>query len=217
MFSNLKTQRKQLIRYLQQTGIRDKRVLNVVESIPREHFLPAGLQDWAYANSALPIEKGQTISQPLMVALMTAALRLTGIERVLEIGTGSGYQTAILAQLVAYVYSVERYPELAWSAAEHLYRFGAQNVSIFIGDGTLGWPESAPYDRILVTAAAPFIPQPLFQQLCEGGILVVPVGNKVKQDLLVVERIEGDAVVQSLGGCVFVPLIGASGWQNDEK
>jgi protein-L-isoaspartate(D-aspartate) O-methyltransferase len=155
---------------------------------------------------------GQTISQPLMVAMMTQALQLSGKERVLEIGTGSGYQTAVLAHLATQVYSIERHQKLAYQAAQHLTQLGLQNVSIYVGDGSLGWPNAAPYDRILVTAAAPEVPSLLVEQLVSGGLLVIPVGSHERQDLLVVQRTPWGSEIRSLGGCVFVPLVGEKGW-----
>jgi protein-L-isoaspartate(D-aspartate) O-methyltransferase len=155
---------------------------------------------------------GQTISQPLMVAIMTQALQLKGRERVLEIGTGSGYQTAILACLAAEVYSIERYQQLSKQAARHLEQLDLHNISLYVGDGTLGWPDAQPYDRILVTAAAPVIPLHLLDQLVTWGMLVVPVGKQDQQDLLVVHRAPWGPEVRSLGGCVFVPLVGEKGW-----
>ncbi|GCE20428.1 hypothetical protein KDK_42280 [Dictyobacter kobayashii] len=154
MSEDFSIQRQQLISELQQNGIRNERVLQAIAMVPRELFIDSSFQPMAYANQALPLVLGQTISQPLMVALMTQALQLTGTENVLEIGTGSGYQTSILSQLSRYVYSVERYPQLSDQAALRLERLGCANVSLLIGDGSIGWAEHAPYDRILVTAAA---------------------------------------------------------------
>lgn len=209
---NLETQREQLLETLRQSGIHDTRVLAAVKQVPREYFVSEEQHEMAYVNRPLPIIMGQTISQPLMVALMTQALQLTGRERVLEIGTGSGYQTALLACLSRYAYSVERYPQLAYLAAYHLHQMGIENVSIFIGDGSLGWPDLAPYERILVTAAAPEVPTQLLAQLAPRGILVLPVGNHDKQDLLVIERTPLGLRTSSLGGCVFVPLVGQDAW-----
>jgi protein-L-isoaspartate(D-aspartate) O-methyltransferase len=144
---------------------------------------------------------------------MTQALQLTGSERVLEVGTGSGYQTAILSRLASYIYSVERYTDLAYLAAFHLHQLGIQNVSIYISDGSLGWPDAAPYDRMVVTAAAPAVPRQLIDQLVVGGLLVIPVGGPERQELQVVQRVEDGMRIQSLGDCVFVPLIGEEGWQ----
>jgi protein-L-isoaspartate(D-aspartate) O-methyltransferase len=205
-------QRKQLVEALYKMGVHDTRVLAAMATIPRERFVDESFHKLAYDDRALPINMGQTISQPLMVAIMTQALQLRGGERVLEIGTGSGYQTAILARLAGHVYSVERYQQLAWQAATHLIQLGIENVSLFVGDGSLGWPDAAPYDRILVTAAAPEVPAQLLAQLAPEGRLVIPVGSHERQDLQVIQRGPEGTHVQSLGTCVFVPLIGEAGW-----
>ncbi len=205
-------QRQQLVAALYRAGVRDTRVLTAMANVPREQFIDPSLLQEAYSDRALPINMGQTISQPLMVAVMTQALRLNGRERVLEIGTGSGYQTAILSRLVEHIYSVERYEQLAYQAALHLSQLHVQNVSVFVGDGSLGWSDAAPYDRILVTAAAPIVSSHLVSQLVEGGILVIPVGSQQRQNLQVVQRVPGGIHVQSLGSCVFVPLVGEAGW-----
>jgi len=155
---------------------------------------------------------GQTISQPFMVAIMTQTLQLKGQERILEIGTGSGYQTAILARLAAHVYSIERYQQLSFQAAQRLQQLDLHNISLYVGDGTLGWPDAQPYDRILVTAGAPEIPLHLLEQLVTWGMLVVPVGRQDRQELLVVHRAPWGPEVRALGGCVFVPLVGEKGW-----
>ncbi len=215
MFANLDEQRQQLIASLRKMGIRDERVLEAIATVPREIFIDAAQRNWAYADRALPISMGQTISQPLMVATMTQALQLSGKERVLEIGTGSGYQTAILSRLAAYVVSVERYEQLALRAARCLAQLEsvkAANVSVYVGDGSLGWPDAAPYDRILVTAAAPEVPDRLIEQLVEWGMLVIPVGSHERQELLVVHRAPWGKEIRSLGNCVFVPLVGEGGW-----
>jgi len=213
MARDIAAQRQQLFESLRHSGIYDLRVLAAIASIPREHFIDETLRNLAYADRALPISKGQTISQPLMVAVMTQALQLTGQERVLEIGTGSGYQAAILARLSAHVYSVERYQELSYQAALHLTQLDIQNVSLYVGDGSPGWPDESPYDRILVTAAAPEVPSQLLAQLVMGGLLVIPVGGQERQDLLVVQRVPWGIQTYSLGSCVFVPLVGKKGWQ----
>jgi protein-L-isoaspartate(D-aspartate) O-methyltransferase len=213
MVHDFSTQRRRLIKSLAESGIHDDRILSAIAEIPREIFIDASLRQQAYADRALPISMGQTISQPLMVATMTQALQLTGHERVLEIGTGSGYQAAVLSRLASYVYSIERYPELAYQAAFHLTQLGIQNVSIYIGDGSLGWPEAAPYDRMLVTAAAPAAPHQLIEQLTMGGLLVIPVGSPDRQELQVIQRVQSGTYVQPLGNCIFVPLIGEEGWQ----
>ncbi len=205
-------QRQQLIESLRNAGIRDERVLTAMASVPREVFVDEAQQAFAYVDRALPIDAGQTISQPLMVATMTQALQLSGAERVLEVGTGSGYQTAILSYLAAHVYSIERHQILACQAARRLLQLRLHNVSIYVGDGSLGWPDAAPYDRIVVTAAAPEVPARLLGQLVTWGILVIPVGSHERQDLLVVHRAPWGPEVGSLGGCVFVPLIGEEGW-----
>lgn len=216
MDSQLASQRQQLLLSLRDAGIYDERVLSALATVPRELFVEHSFRSSAYEDRALGIDCGQTISQPLMVAVMTQALQLQGCERVLEIGTGSGYQTAILASLAAYVYSVERYQHLACQAACRLQHLHCSNVSLYVGDGSLGWPEQAPYDRILVTAGAPMIPARLLLQLVRNGMLVVPVGERDHQELLYIRRTSGQAEVQSLGGCLFVPLVGAEGWREHE-
>ena len=205
-------QRQQLIELLRGSGIRDERVLAAMARVPREIFVDEAQRELAYTDRALPIDVGQTISQPLIVATMTQALVLGGREHVLEIGTGSGYQAAILSYLALHVYSVERHQQLAYKAAKCLLYLGRQNVSLYVGDGSLGWPDEAPYDRILVTAAAPEVPSQLIAQLVPAGILVAPVGSHERQELLVVHNIPGRLDVRSLGACVFVPLIGVEGW-----
>jgi protein-L-isoaspartate(D-aspartate) O-methyltransferase len=212
MIHDLELQRQQLIESLYKAGIYDRRVLDAIASTPRERFVDEAYYEWAYADRALPIDMEQTISQPLVVAIMTQALQLTGQERVLEIGTGSGYQTAILARLAAYVYSVERHQRLACQAAGHLIDTGLHNISIYVGDGSLGWPDAAPYDRILVTAAAPAVSSQLVAQVKIGGLLVIPVGSQERQDLRVVHRVPWGTQSYSLGNCVFVPLVGQGGW-----
>ena len=212
MFANLDEQRQQLIASLRKMGIRDERVLEAIAMVPREIFIDEAQRNMAYADRALPIDMGQTISQPLMVATMTQALQLSGKERVLEIGTGSGYQTAILSQLAAYVVSVERHEQLALQAVRCLAPLDIVNVAVYVGDGSLGWPEAAPYDRILVTAAAPEVPNHLVEQLVEWGMLVIPVGSHTRQELLVVHRAPWGKEIRSLGNCVFVPLVGEGGW-----
>ncbi len=216
MNSQLESKRQQLFSSLRSAGIHDGRVLDALAMTPREFFVGTALRSVAYEDRALGIGLGQTISQPLMVAVMTQALQLHGSERVLEIGTGSGYQTAILARLAAYVYSLERYQQLAYQAAYRLQELQITNTSIYVGDGSLGWPDEAPYDRILVTAAAPTIPVRLLLQLTRGGILVVPVGAREHQDLLFVRRTLDQPEIHNLGGCLFVPLVGEEGWEEDE-
>ena len=212
MDHNLEKQRKHLIESLSKNGITDERVLAAVAEIPRELFLHETQMKVAYEDRALSIGMGQTISQPLIVATMTQALQLEGTESILEIGTGSGYQTAILARLAGYVYSVERIQQLAYHAFKRLEKLGCANVSVLIGDGSLGWPQKAPYDRILVAAAAPHLPQHLYDQLGIWGQMVIPVGGQDRQELFVVQHTPWGPQQRSLGGCVFVPLVGAAGW-----
>ena len=198
-----------LRRQLRQRGIHDPRVLAAMAKVPRERFLPAEIRDDAYADRALPIDCGQTISQPYIVGLMTEALRLAGQELVLEIGAGSGYQAAILAELAREVVSVERHVLLTMKAKTVLAELGYQNVTIHSGDGTLGWPERAPYDRIIVTAAAATCPPSLLAQLAEDGTLVIPLGERDSQTLEVIRKEAGQLHVNSLSPCRFVPLVGA--------
>ena len=194
-------------------GIKNKKVLNAFLQVDRYEFVPADLCKSAYEDCPLPIGEGQTISQPFMVALMTEQLRLTGCERVLEIGTGSGYQTAILASIAKEIYSVERINVLANRAKSVLARLGFTNVKIKTDDGTLGWSENAPYDAIIVTAGAPKIPQGYIEQLKVGGRLVIPVGGRLGQVLTCVEKRKDDINALEVCGCVFVPLLGEEGWK----
>ena len=194
-------------------GIRDRRVLEAMGQVPRHRFVDALYQDRAYDDCALPIGHGQTISQPYMVALMTECLGLTGSERVLEVGTGSGYQAAVLARLAHRVFSMDRIPELVDRARRTLEELGIPNVTLRTGDGTLGWPEEAPFDAIIVTAGAPQVPQALVEQLAEGGRLVIPVGDRFAQTLEVVTRTARGMERRGVIGCVFVPLIGTNGWK----
>jgi protein-L-isoaspartate(D-aspartate) O-methyltransferase len=195
-------------------GVKDERVLEAMMKVPRHLFIEEIQRMSAYEDHPLPIGEGQTISQPFIVALMTEALQLTGKETVLEIGTGSGYQTAILAELSARVYSVERIPSLTGKARKTLDSLGYKNVLVKLSDGTLGWEEYAPYDRILVTAGAPSVPQPLIEQLAPGGILVIPVGSNTMQELIRVTKNEDGSVSEErMGNCVFVKLVGRHGWE----
>jgi len=198
--------------------IRDQRVLEVITKVPRERFLPAELEPFAYENRPLPIGQGQTISQPLIVALMIAALQLRGEEKVLEIGTGSGYQAALLGELAREVITVERIPELAERAARILAELGYKNVHVFVAsDDELGWPKEAPYDAIIVAAGAPNVPPALLAQLAPGGRLVIPVGNRDLQELLLVTRTATGISTQKLGPCRFVPLVSTEGgWLTDK-
>jgi len=195
--------------------IRDQKVLEVMGRIPRELFVPPSSQHLAYENIPLPIEMGQTISQPLIVGVMTEALELKGSENVLEVGTGSGYQAAILAELARWVVSVERHQRLAEGARDVLALLGIKNVEVHLAEETLGWQKEAPYDAIIVTAGAPNVPQQLLDQLDVGGRLVVPVGSPFEQDLIKVVKRKGRLVSTNLGPCRFVPLIGEGGWQKE--
>jgi protein-L-isoaspartate(D-aspartate) O-methyltransferase len=204
--------RRMVEEQIRRRGIRDERVLSAMEEIPRHLFVPPEQQSRAYVDDPVPIGEGQTISQPFIVAEMTAALRLTGNEKVLEIGTGSGYQTAILARLSRRVVTVERVSSLASGAKRRLGELGISNVEYFTGDGTLGWPPLAPYDRILSAAASPSIPGPWLEQLEEEGIMVLPVGGRFSQELLRVTKRRGEPASEFLGACIFVPLIGRHGF-----
>ena len=203
---------KMLDSQIRARNVRDPRVLEAVRTVPRHLFVEEALRDRAYLDKALPIGEKQTISQPYMVAAMTEALELTGRERVLEIGTGSGYQTAILAELAESVFSVERIASFVPLARQRLESLGLYNVLIKIGDGTIGWSEHAPYDAILVAAAAPQLPRPLLEQLRVGGRLVVPLGPEESQTLMRIRRGEEGFHEEALGECRFVKLIGRHGW-----
>ncbi len=210
--------RKQMIDYqLTARGLRDQAVLNAINAVAREEFVPTELIEFAYSDSPLPIAASQTISQPYIVALMTAALELKTGERVLEVGTGSGYAAAVLAEIAKEVYTIERHKILADTARGKLEELGYNNIRVLYGDGTLGWPEHAPYDAIVVAAGGPEVPENLKQQLAIGGRLVIPVGSSLRtQKLLRVRRIsEHDYQEEDLGGVRFVPLIGAAGWQDE--
>ncbi len=196
-------------------NIRDERVLEAMRSVPRHAFVPLEYRHMAYSDGPLPIGSGQTISQPYIVALMTQLLRLKGDENVLEVGTGSGYQAAVLGKLAKQVYTIERYTELADQAAAVLQKLGLNNVRVHIGDGSLGLPEHAPFQAILVTAAAPKVPQSLLEQLDEGGRLVVPVGGRMNQFLELWERRGAKFVQDVLVPVAFVPLRGRHGWKED--
>ena len=202
---------------IQSRGITDPRVLDALSAVPRERFVAEAVRPRAYSDHALGIAHGQTISQPYMVASMTAALELEPTDRVLEIGTGSGYQCAVLSRLAAEVWSVERIPELADDArALLLDELECDNVHIRAGDGTLGWPEQAPFDAILVTAAAPAVPPPLLRQLDPaGGRLVAPIGDRYLQRVQIVHRTGTEYVMEEATACRFVPLLGAAGWPTE--
>jgi protein-L-isoaspartate(D-aspartate) O-methyltransferase len=205
-------------RQIARRGVRDPLVLEAVGAVRREDFLPEGLREFAYDDTPLPIDQGQTISQPYIVALMTEAVQLRGDERVLEIGTGSGYAAAVLAHIAADVYTVERYGQLATKAASVLTAQGFSNVHVLHGDGTLGWPEHAPFDAIVVAAGGPEVPETLKTQLKIGGRLVIPVGaNRRLQELLRVTRVTADEYqTEELAHVRFVPLVGERGWAAGE-
>ncbi len=193
--------------------IADERVLKVMSTLPRHLFVPEAIKSQAYNDNALPISKGQTISQPYIVARMTELLELTGSEKVLEIGAGSGYQTAVLASLARTVFAIERLPALATEAIRRLENIGIGNVTLTAADGTAGWETYMPFDAILVAAGGPVVPEPLIQQLKPGGRLAVPVGeDRQKQRLIRVMRTESGYTKEDLGPCAFVPLIGEFGW-----
>jgi protein-L-isoaspartate(D-aspartate) O-methyltransferase len=195
-------------------GVRDTSVLEAMRKVPRHLFIPDELRDRAYEDSPLPIGNGQTISQPYMVAWMTDLLRLQEGDRVLEVGTGSGYQAAVLCELASRVYSIEMDAELAARAEEAIRSLGYRNLSVKVGDGTEGWPEEAPFDAITVTAGAPSVPPPLLDQLADGGRLVIPVGSRTMQMLTLIIREGGKFESIQAGSCVFVPLTGKFGWKN---
>jgi protein-L-isoaspartate(D-aspartate) O-methyltransferase len=194
--------------------IKDRRVLQVMARIPREKFVAPEFRRQAYEDRPLPIGCEQTISQPYIIALMTEALELSGRDKVLELGTGSGYQTAILAELARQVISVERVPELAESSRNVLKELGYKNIKIHLAGETLGWPPEAPYDAIMVTAGAPGIPEDLLNQLVIGGRMIIPTGSRYLQELCKVTRRQDGNTVQNLGGCRFVSLIGKNAWEN---
>lgn len=194
-------------------GVKGQRVLDAMSRVPRHLFVPEDLADRAYDDSPLPIGEGQTISQPFMVAWMTELLEVEEGDKVLEIGTGSGYQAAILCELAGEVLSIEKYPDLAREAEGRLRSLGYRNIRIRVGDGTVGWPEEAPFDGIMVTAGAPSVPQPLLEQLTDGGRLVIPVGPAGMQMLKAIRRRGGEYHASDEGSCVFVPLVGKFGWK----
>jgi protein-L-isoaspartate(D-aspartate) O-methyltransferase len=203
-----------MVQQVQARGIADPRVLEAMRRVPRHRFVDEALQDQAYGDHPLPIGDGQTISQPFIVARMTELLGLAGREKVLEIGTGCGYQAAVLAELAGRVCSVERLPRLAARARQTLESLGYTNVWVRTANGTFGWPDEAPFDRILVAAGGPAVPPPLFEQLAEGGRMVMPVGPADSQKLSVIEKRSGEMRVTEDSGCVFVKLIGKYAWQN---
>jgi protein-L-isoaspartate(D-aspartate) O-methyltransferase len=198
-------------------GIKDQRVLDVFYKVERHKFVPEVSQSSSYADYPLAIGEGQTISQPYIVALMTECLQLAGEEKVLEVGTGSGYQAAILAELAGEVYSIERFGTLANKAEDLLTSLGFTNVHIKVGDGTLGWPEESPFERIIITAASPMVPQPLLDQLKDGGKLLLPLGETYSQVLTLIEKKGDDFEYTDICPCVFVPLVGKYGWKGRDQ
>jgi protein-L-isoaspartate(D-aspartate) O-methyltransferase len=192
-------------------GIKNQKVLDAFRKVERHKFIPEDLRNNSYSDYPLPIGEGQTISQPYMVALMTECLGLTGGDKILEIGTGSGYQAAILAELAKEVYTIERFDSLAKRAEGVLNELGYKNIKIKVGDGTLGWPEEAPFDKIIITAATPRVPLPLTEQLKENGKLVLPLGESFSQILTVIEKRKDKLETLEVCGCVFVPLVGKYG------
>ena len=210
---DFKKAREEMVRYqIKERGIRDNSVLSVMGSIPREKFVLESEKDNAYLDCPLPIGIGQTISQPFMVALMTQCLSLKGSETVLEVGTGSGYQAAILSKLAKMVYSIERFSLLAERAEQIFEELEIKNVKVVVGDGSKGLEEYSPYDSIIFTAGSPEIPKSLIDQLNEKGRIVIPVGNSFSQDLLLGIKEKGKLKISNYGGCVFVPLVGKYGW-----
>ena len=208
------TERARLIAQLS-TEIRDKQVLEAMARVPRERFVPPESQVFAYEDRALSIGLGQTISQPFIIAFMTEALELTGKEKALEIGTGSGYQTAILAELAGMVITVERIPALAEAARQVLGSLGYTNIEMHLAEKTLGWQKAAPYDAIMVTAAAPRVPDDLVAQLAINGRMIIPVGSRYTQELYKITRRRDKNMVENMGGCRFVALIGEGAWEEE--
>ena len=201
---------------IERRGLNEPRLLQALRSVPRHRFVPLDVQEHAYDDGPLPIGSGQTISQPYIVALMTSLAALKGDENVLEIGSGSGYQAAVLSCLAKSVHTIERHAALAGWSGSILEELGYKNVSVHLGDGSSGWPEAAPYQAILVTAAAPRLPQPLLDQLAEGGRLVIPIGERRLQDLQVWQREGGQFTWETIIPVAFVPLRGELGWKEDQ-
>jgi protein-L-isoaspartate(D-aspartate) O-methyltransferase len=214
---NYKLSREEMvITQLERRGIRDPRVLEAMRKVKRHHFVEAAFRDRAYDDTPLPIDEGQTISQPYVVARMTSLLQVSSTDKVLEIGTGSGYQAAVLAELGRKIYSIERHMPLLQKARKNLESQGYNNVVLKNGDGTIGWADFAPYDKILITAAAPSFPKTLFTQLREdGGVMIFPMGEMKSQKLMLVERRGEEAMMTEAGQVSFVPLIGREGWSNN--
>jgi len=196
-------------------GVKNKEVIRAMLKVPRHRFVPEEFIEKAYDDMALPIGEGQTISQPYMVAIMTELLEPEYKNKVLEIGTGSGYQAAVLAEIVKEVYTVERLASLSERAKQRVRELGYENIFFKVGDGTLGWPEESPFDRIIITAGAPEIPDTLISQLAEGGIIVAPVGSRYSQVLIKGVKKKGSLVTISSVPCVFVPLVGEKGWKEN--
>ncbi|MFC1624123.1 protein-L-isoaspartate(D-aspartate) O-methyltransferase [Candidatus Omnitrophota bacterium] len=210
-------QEKMVKEQLSGRDIRDKKVLDVFNKVPRHRFIDPTMHQDAYSDFPLSIGRGQTISQPYIVALMVQVLDIMKSDKVLEIGTGSGYETAILAELAQSVFSIERIESLATKAGDVLGELGYKDIEIKVDDGTLGWGEHAPFDKIIVTASSPNIPKPLIDQLSRGGRMVAPVGSRLNQRLALLEKSEkGDFFERDICGCVFVPLIGKYGWEADD-
>ena len=215
---NYEKQRQQMVQtQLIPRNICDPLVIKAFEKVPREEFVPAGCRQNAYGDYPLPIGEGQTISQPFMVALMTQALELNENDCVLEIGTGSGYQIAILAEIAKKVFTVERFSNLSQRAQVNLKKLGYKNIFFHIGDGTCGWPKHSPYQAIVVTAGAPHIPYPLIEQLSEAGRIVIPVGDAFGQTLIRARKIKGSLQEESICDCAFVPLVGKFGWHGNDR
>jgi protein-L-isoaspartate(D-aspartate) O-methyltransferase len=212
---NFRLSREEMVlTQLERRGIHDQKVLDAMQRVKRHYFVDPAFRDRAYDDTPLPIDEGQTISQPYVVAKMTSLLDIQPTDKVLEIGTGSGYQAAILAELARKVYSIERHLSLLQKARQALESQGYANVVLKHGDGTIGWAEFAPYDKILITAAAPALPRTLFNQMKDGGKMILPMGDMRVQDLVLVERRGEEAVVQQAGQVMFVPLLGKEGWSN---
>jgi protein-L-isoaspartate(D-aspartate) O-methyltransferase len=207
--------RQRLVDTLREKGVHDLAVLRAFEMTPRHQFVPTGIRHRAYEDVPLPIGNGQTISQPSIHARYLELLQLTGRERALEVGTGSGYQTVLLAHLVEQVFSIERIAALFQLARDAIQRSGVKNVSLMLGDGTFGWREYAPFDAILVSAGAPSVPEPLLQQLAEGGRLLVPIGSLEEQRLVLYRRVNGQLESREVAPVRFVPLVGHHGWDDE--
>lgn len=213
MTDRYERKRNRLVERIRGKGIDDPRVLRAVASVPRDRFVPESIRSRSYDDTALPIGHGQTISQPSLQALYLQALEIGPEDRVLEVGAGSGYQTALLAEVAANVYAVERLPELTQRARDVLDELGYKNIALVTKDGTTGWSKYAPYDAILVAAASPDIPDALVEQLAPGGRLLIPVGDRMSQELTLVHKSEdGELHTRAITQCVFVPLIGRFGW-----